>query len=190
MPFWAGFGGRCLLEWSSLPLTQILVGMRGDGADRGWWSWRGGGVGTTGRCWRGWAASWACCARIRRGLTTEELLERVGYGDGPRASRMRTLNRDLAALAEDGWRIDTLPTANTPARRVLRTVDNRFATLFTDAERAQLARAAACAGPGIADALAEDLGRSAEAAGVRGDRVGRGGPAGGVPGRGRGSVHA
>jgi predicted DNA-binding transcriptional regulator YafY len=95
------------------------------------------------------------------GLTTEELLERVGYGDGPRASRMRTLNRDLAALADDGWRIDTLPTANTPARRVLRTVDNRFATLFTVAERAQLARASACAGPGIADALAEDLGRSA-----------------------------
>jgi predicted DNA-binding transcriptional regulator YafY len=96
------------------------------------------------------------------GLTTEELLERVGYGDAPRASRLRTLNRDLAALAQDGWRIDTLPTANTPARRVLRTVDNRFATLFTDAERAQLARAAACAGPGIADALAEDLGRWAE----------------------------
>jgi predicted DNA-binding transcriptional regulator YafY len=95
------------------------------------------------------------------GLTTEELLERVGYGDGPRASRLRTLNRDLAALAADGWRIDTLPTANTPARRVLRTVDNRFATLFTDAERAQLARAAACAGPGVADALADDLGRSA-----------------------------
>jgi predicted DNA-binding transcriptional regulator YafY len=96
------------------------------------------------------------------GLTTEELLERVGYGDAPKPSRMRTLNRDLAALAEDGWRIDTLPTANTPARRVLRTVDNRFATLFTDAERAQLARAAACAGPGIADALADDVGRSSE----------------------------
>jgi predicted DNA-binding transcriptional regulator YafY len=96
------------------------------------------------------------------GLTTDELLERVGYGSAPRVSRMRTLNRDLAALAADGWRIDTLPTANTPARRVLRTVDNRFATLFTAAERAQLARAAACAGPGIADALAEDLGRSAE----------------------------
>lgn len=96
------------------------------------------------------------------GLTTEELLERVGYGDGPRASRMRTMNRDLAALAEDGWRIDTLPTANTPARRVLRTVDNRFATLFADAERAQLARAASCAGPGIAEALARDVGRSVE----------------------------
>lgn len=75
---------------------------------------------------------------------------------------MRTLNRDLAALAEDGWWIDTQPTANTPARRVLRTVDNRFATLFGDAERAQLARAAACAGPGVAEALAEDLGRSQE----------------------------
>jgi predicted DNA-binding transcriptional regulator YafY len=96
------------------------------------------------------------------GLTTDELLERVGYGQAPRTSRMRTLNRDLAALADDGWRVDTLPTANTPARRVLRTVDNRFATLFTAAERAQLARAAACAGPGIADALAEDLGRSIE----------------------------
>lgn len=96
------------------------------------------------------------------GLTTEELLERVGYGEAPKASRMRTLNRDLAALAENGWRIDTLPTANTPARRVLRTVDNRFATLFTEAERVQLARAAACAGPGIADALAGDLGRCVE----------------------------
>ncbi len=98
------------------------------------------------------------------GLTTEELLERVGYGEAPKPSRMRTLNRDLAALADDGWRIDTLPTANTPARRVLRTVDNRFAILFTDAERAQLARAAACAGPGIADALADDVGRSPEPA--------------------------
>ncbi len=96
------------------------------------------------------------------GLTTEDLLERVGYGEAPRASRLRTLNRDLAALAADGWRIDTLPTANTPARRVLRTVDNRFATLFTSAERTQLARAAACAGPGISRALAGDLGRSPE----------------------------
>ena len=35
------------------------------------------------------------------GLTTEDLLERVGYGDGPRASRLRTLHRDLAALAAE-----------------------------------------------------------------------------------------
>ena len=94
------------------------------------------------------------------GLSTEDLLERVGYGDGPRASRLRTLHRDLATLAAQGWRIDTLETANTPAVRVLRTVDNRFATLFTEAERAQLARAAACAGPDVADALADDLGRA------------------------------
>ena len=80
------------------------------------------------------------------GLTTEDLLDRVGYGDGPRASRMRALHRDLAALAVQGWRIDTLETANTPAVRVLRTVDNRFATLFTPGERAELARAAASAG--------------------------------------------
>ena len=96
------------------------------------------------------------------GLTTEDLLDRVGYGDGPRASRLRTLHRDLAALAAEGWRVDTLETANTPAVRVLRTVDNRFATLFNSGERAQLARAAACAGPDVADALADDLGRAAE----------------------------
>ena len=71
------------------------------------------------------------------GLTTEDLLERVGYGDGPRASRLRTLHRDLATLATEGWRIDTMETANTPAVRVLRTVDNRFATLFSAAERAR-----------------------------------------------------
>ncbi len=94
------------------------------------------------------------------GLTTEDLLARVGYADGPRASRLRMLHRDLAALAAEGWRIDTLETANTPAVRVLRTVDNRFATLFTAAERAELARAAACAGADIADALADDLGRA------------------------------
>lgn len=94
------------------------------------------------------------------GLTTEDLLNQVGYGDGPRASRLRTLHRDLAALAAQGWRIDTLETANTPAVRVLRTVDNRFATLFTAAERAELARAAACAGSDVADALADDLGRA------------------------------
>lgn len=41
-------------------------------------------------------------------------------------------------------------------------MDNRFAIPFSDAERAQLARAEACAGPGIADVLAEDLGRSPE----------------------------
>lgn len=98
------------------------------------------------------------------GLTTEQLLDRVGYGDAARGSRMRTLNRDLAALAADGWRIDTLPTENTPAVRILRTVDNRFATLFTPAQRAQLARAAACAGSRIVDALADDLGRSDEPA--------------------------
>lgn len=96
------------------------------------------------------------------GLTTLDLLERVGYGEAKVESRKRMLNRDLAALAADGWRIDTAQTANTPARRVLRTVDNRFATLFTEAERVQLARAAACAGPGIAAVLADDLGRSAE----------------------------
>lgn len=95
------------------------------------------------------------------GLTTQQLLDRVGYDAGlPHASRLRTLNRDLAALARDGWRIDTLPTANTPAVRVLRTVDNRFAVLFCAAERAELARAAACAGPTVADALADDLGRA------------------------------
>lgn len=98
-----------------------------------------------------------------QGLTTDELLERVGYGSGSTASRMRTLHRDLAALGRDGWRIDTEPTANTPARRVLRTVDNRFATLFTESERAQLARAALCAGLGVAAALAADLGTSSEA---------------------------
>lgn len=95
------------------------------------------------------------------GLSTEDLLDRVGYGSGSRASRLRTLHRDLAALAAEGWRIDTLATANTSAVRVLRTVDNRFATLFTAAERAELARAAACAGPEVADALADDLGRAA-----------------------------
>lgn len=94
------------------------------------------------------------------GLTTDQLLEQVGYGPGPLASRMRALHRDLAALARDGWRIDTQETANTPALRVLRTVDNRFATLFTPAQRTQLARAAACAGPEVADALATDLGRA------------------------------
>jgi predicted DNA-binding transcriptional regulator YafY len=73
---------------------------------------------------------------------------------------LRTLHRDLAALAAEGWRIDTLETANTPAVRVLRTVDNRFATVFTPAERAELARAAACAGADVADALADDLGRA------------------------------
>lgn len=93
------------------------------------------------------------------GLATDQLLERVGYGAGSRASRMRALNRDLAALAADGWRIETEQTANTPALRVLRTVDNRFATLFTAQQRAQLARAAACAGPDVAEALAPDLGR-------------------------------
>jgi predicted DNA-binding transcriptional regulator YafY len=92
------------------------------------------------------------------GLTTEQLLDLVGYGSGPRASRKRALNRDLAALADDGWQIDALETANTPAMRVLRTVDNRFATLFTAAQRTQLARAAACAGPEVAAALAADLG--------------------------------
>ena len=95
------------------------------------------------------------------GLTTEDLLDRVGYGDGPRASRLRALHRDLAALAAQGWRIDTLETANTPAVRVLRTVDNRFATLFTPGERAELARAAACAGGDVADTLSGDLGRAA-----------------------------
>lgn len=94
------------------------------------------------------------------GLSTDQLLERVGYGDGTHASRMRALHRDLAALARDGWRIDTSETANTPALRVLRTVDNRFATLFSPAQRSELARAAACAGPEVADALALDLGRT------------------------------
>jgi hypothetical protein len=93
------------------------------------------------------------------GLTTDDLLERVGYGELSTASRMRALHRDLAALAAEGWRIDTAETANTPARRVLRTVDNRFATLFTPQQRAQLARAALCAGPEVADTLADDLGR-------------------------------
>lgn len=95
------------------------------------------------------------------GLTTDQLLDRVGYGTASRPSRMRTLNRDLAALAADGWRIETMETANTPALRRLRTVDNRFATGFTASEREQLARAALCAGPDIADALACDLGRAA-----------------------------
>ncbi|MCU0300602.1 MAG: WYL domain-containing protein [Candidatus Nanopelagicales bacterium] len=94
------------------------------------------------------------------GLTTEQLLGLVGYGEATGPSRRRTLNRDLVALAEDGWRIETRETANTPAVRVLRTVDNRFATLFTPGQRAQLARAAACAGPDVAEALAGDLGRS------------------------------
>ncbi len=94
------------------------------------------------------------------GLTTDEILDRVGYGAAKRTSRMRALNRDLAALKDDGWRIETPPTANTPALRVLHTVDNRFATLFSPAQRAQLARAALCAGPDVADALADDLGRA------------------------------
>jgi predicted DNA-binding transcriptional regulator YafY len=94
------------------------------------------------------------------GLTTDDLLERVGYGTASRASRLRSLNRDLAALAADGWRIDTQETANTPARRTLRTVDNRFATLFSPAQRTQLARAAQCAGEQVAEPLAGDLGRA------------------------------
>ena len=92
------------------------------------------------------------------GLTTQELRESVGYGPTGRASQMRTLNRDLAFLQEAGWRIDTVLDGHNPARRVLRNVDNRFATMFTPDERAQLARAAACAGPEIATALGEDLG--------------------------------
>lgn len=99
------------------------------------------------------------------GLDTTALRDQVGYGDGPVASRMRTLNRDLATLAHAGWQIDTVMVqGNKPAVRVLRTVDNRFATLFTPGQRAQLARAAACAGPRIADSLAGDLGRAASAA--------------------------
>lgn len=94
------------------------------------------------------------------GLTTDQLLDRVGYGTASRASRKRTLNRDLEALGEDGWRIDRMETANTPALRRLRTVDNRFASGFTAGERSQLARAALCAGPEVADALACDLGRA------------------------------
>ncbi len=95
------------------------------------------------------------------GIDTAALREQVGYGDGPVASQMRALNRDLATLAHDGWQIDAVMVqGNKPARRVLRTVDNRFATLFTASQRAQLARAAACAGPRIADALANDLGRA------------------------------
>lgn len=94
------------------------------------------------------------------GLTTQELLGLVGYGDAQHASQMRQLNRDLAYLSDQGWQIDAIPDGNQPARRVLRTVDTRFATLFTGPERAELARAAACAGPEIATALAVDIGRA------------------------------
>lgn len=91
------------------------------------------------------------------GLTTQELRERVGYGEVDRASQMRKLNRDLVFLGEQGWRIDTIMDGKDPARRVLRTVDNRLATQFTNGQREQLARAAVCAGPQVAAALASDL---------------------------------
>lgn len=94
------------------------------------------------------------------GLTTQELREAVHYGPAGKASQMRTLNRDLDFLRRAGWRIDTVMDGHSSARRVLRHVDSRFASMFTAAERAELSRAAACAGPEIAAALFEDLGPS------------------------------
>ncbi len=93
------------------------------------------------------------------GLSTTELIRRVGYGNPANPSAKRKFNRDLAALDAGGWRITTETIGNDPAIRRLRTVDSRFATAFNPNQRRELARAANCAGPAIVAALAEDLGR-------------------------------
>lgn len=93
------------------------------------------------------------------GLSTTELIRRVGYGDPQNLSHRRKFSRDLAALRAGGWRITTDVTANDPGIRRLMTVDSRFATAFSPEQRDQLARAASCAGPTIVEALAQDLGR-------------------------------
>lgn len=75
------------------------------------------------------------------GVRRDELMAAMGL-DPENASDVRKFRRDLAALKDAGWQIDSIDRGANECHYLLRVVDARIRATFTDAERAQLLRAA------------------------------------------------